>query len=213
MFKNHKQIICHSANFCVRVFFTIQSYNLMGAEAESVMSGKSSTSQFDVKLHTVWWSDIDLDQHQLSVRWMQLQESNLCIFILFLHKPSSPLAFHCIFSISQQFLRGRLFTFDISYQRKFSMGTHSGFSLFRSSDHWCSCCLVRMGLPNIIIIMKNFNRRDSHSHNGSMCWELAQHSHSHGSHTFTHTLTSTVTITWCEAPAQLLFFSACFVFP
>ena len=35
-----------------------------------------------------------------------------------------------------------------------------------------------------------------------------------GSHAFTHTLTSTqlVTTKWCEAPAQLLVFSACWVF-
>ena len=38
--------------------------------------------------------------------------------------------------------------------------------------------------------------------------------HSHGSHVFTHTLNyiNTVTTTWCEALAQLLFFSACLVF-
>ena len=38
----------------------------------------------------------------------------------------------------------------------------------------------------IIIIMKNFNRRNSHSHHGSKRLELAQHAH-----TFTHTLIST----------------------
>ena len=43
--------------------------------------------------------------------------------------------------------------------------------------------------------------------------ELVQQAHSHGSHTFTHTLyIATVTTTWCEAPDQLLFFSACWVF-
>ena len=37
------------------------------------------------------------------------------------------------------------------------------------------------------IIIKNFNRRNSHGHHGSKHRELAQHAHSHGSHAFTHT--------------------------
>ena len=43
----------------------------------------------------------------------------------------------------------------------------------------------------IIMIMKNFNRRDSHGHHGSKRRELAQHTHSCGSHAFTHARTST----------------------
>ena len=58
----------------------------------------------------------------------------------------------------------------------------------------------------IIIIMKNFNRCDSHGYHGSKRRELTQHIHSHGSHAFTHTLILTQ-----FAPAQLLFFSACWV--
>ena len=42
----------------------------------------------------------------------------------------------------------------------------------------------------MIMIMKNFNRRDSHGHHGSKRRELAQHAHSHGSHGFTHTRAS-----------------------
>ena len=42
-----------------------------------------------------------------------------------------------------------------------------------------------------MIIMKNFNRRNSHGHHGSKCRELAQHAHSSGSHAFTHTLSPT----------------------
>ena len=60
--------------------------------------------------------------------------------------------------------------------------------------------------------MKNFNRRDSHGHHGSKRRELSQHAHSRGSHAFTRTLTiNTVTTTRCKAPAQLLFFNACWV--
>ena len=49
---------------------------------------------------------------------------------------------------------------------------------------------------------------------GSKRRELAQRAHPHGSHAFTHTLNyiNTVTTTWCEALAQLLFVSACWVF-
>ena len=41
-----------------------------------------------------------------------------------------------------------------------------------------------------------------------------RNSHSHGSHAFTHIFTSTPvqSPTWCKAPAQLLFKSACWVF-
>ena len=39
----------------------------------------------------------------------------------------------------------------------------------------------------IIIIMKHFNRHNSHSHHGSKCHKLVQHAHSHGSHAFTRT--------------------------
>ena len=63
--------------------------------------------------------------------------------------------------------------------------------------------------------MKNFNRCSSHGHHGSQSQrhKMVQHAHSHGSHAFTHTLyTNTVTTTWCKAPTQLLFFSACWVF-
>ena len=61
--------------------------------------------------------------------------------------------------------------------------------------------------------MKNFTRRNSDGHHGSKRRELAQHSHSRGSHAFTHTLyIYTVTTTWYEAPAQLLFFIASWVF-
>ena len=61
--------------------------------------------------------------------------------------------------------------------------------------------------------MKNFNKRDSHGHHGSKHPELVKHAHSHGLHAFTHILyINTVTTTWCVAPAQLLFFSACWVF-
>ena len=57
----------------------------------------------------------------------------------------------------------------------------------------------------IMIIIMNFNGRNSHGNHGSKRRELAQHAHSHGSHAFTHTLyINTVTTTWCEAPAQLL---------
>ena len=71
----------------------------------------------------------------------------------------------------------------------------------------------------IIIIMKNFNRRDSHGHHGSQRRELTQHAHSHvhGSHVTTSlTLTSLTTLTtsintfattWCEAPTQFFYFS------
>ena len=65
----------------------------------------------------------------------------------------------------------------------------------------------------IIVTMNNFNRRNSHGHHGSKRREVSQDAHSHGSHAFTHTLyISTVTTTWCEAPAQLLCVSACWVF-
>ena len=65
----------------------------------------------------------------------------------------------------------------------------------------------------IIIIMKNFNRCDSHGHLGWKCCELAQRAHSHESHAFTRAFTSTqLTTMWCEAPAQLLVFSVCWVF-
>ena len=61
-------------------------------------------------------------------------------------------------------------------------------------------------------VLKNFNRCNSHGHHDSKRHELKQHAHSHGSHGFTCTLyINTVTATWCEAPAQLLFFSACWV--
>ena len=43
----------------------------------------------------------------------------------------------------------------------------------------------------ITIIIKNFNRRNSHGHNSSKRCKLAQHAHSHGSNAFTHTFTST----------------------
>ena len=53
----------------------------------------------------------------------------------------------------------------------------------------------------VLYVMKNFIRRDSHGHHGSK-------------HAFTHTLTTTQLqpTTWCEATAQLLFFSACSLF-
>ena len=62
------------------------------------------------------------------------------------------------------------------------------------------CCLC------IIIVMKNFNRCNSHGHHGSKRRELAQHSHSMDR---IHSLTlyiNAVTSMWCEAPAKLLFF-------
>ena len=40
------------------------------------------------------------------------------------------------------------------------------------------------------LIMKNFNRRSSHSRHGSKRRKVAQHAHSRGSHVFTHTFTS-----------------------
>ena len=49
-----------------------------------------------------------------------------------------------------------------------------------------------------LIIMKNFNRRDSHGHHGSKRRELAQHAHSHGSHAFTHAFTSTQLQPWYQ---------------
>ena len=64
------------------------------------------------------------------------------------------------------------------------------------------------GKNNTLSPMKNFNRHDSHGRHGSKRRE-----HSHGSHAVTHALyINAVTITWCEAPAQLLVFSACWVF-
>ena len=48
----------------------------------------------------------------------------------------------------------------------------------------------------IIIIIMNFNRRNSHGNHGSKRRELAQHARSRGSHAFTHTLyINTVTTT------------------
>ena len=47
-----------------------------------------------------------------------------------------------------------------------------------------------MGSPMgiIIIIIMNFNRRNSHANHGSKRRELVQHAHSRGSHAFIHTL-------------------------
>ena len=59
----------------------------------------------------------------------------------------------------------------------------------------------------MIIIMKNFNRRNSHmsSYYGSKHRELAQHAHSSGSHAFSYTLTSTqLQPRGAKRPAQLL---------
>ena len=42
----------------------------------------------------------------------------------------------------------------------------------------------------LVVIMKNFNRRDSHGHHGSKRRELAQHAHSLGSQAFTYTFAS-----------------------
>ena len=66
----------------------------------------------------------------------------------------------------------------------------------------------------MMMMMKRFNRRNSHGQHGSKRRELAQHAHSRGSHPFTHTLNhiNTVTTRLCEAPAQLLFVTACWVF-
>ena len=50
--------------------------------------------------------------------------------------------------------------------------------------------VVYATLSYIIIIMKNFSRRNSHGHHGSKRRDLAQHTHSHGSHAFTHALTT-----------------------
>ena len=57
-------------------------------------------------------------------------------------------------------------------------------------------CLSFMTI--IIIIMKNFNRCNSHGHHGSKRCELAQHAYSNGLHAFNHTLyinTVTTTVT------------------
>ena len=54
----------------------------------------------------------------------------------------------------------------------------------------------------MIIMMKNFNRRDSHGHRGSKRHELAHHAHSSGSHALidSHDYTNTVTTTLGEEP-------------
>ena len=64
----------------------------------------------------------------------------------------------------------------------------------------------------MILIMKNCNRSGSRVYHGSKRCELVQHAHSHGSHAFTHSYINTVTTMWCEAPAQLLLFSECWLF-
>ena len=63
-----------------------------------------------------------------------------------------------------------------------------------------------------MIIMKKFYKRDSHGHHGSKRRELAQHILTWIARIHSHSYINTVTTTWCEALAQLLFFSACWVF-
>ena len=68
-----------------------------------------------------------------------------------------------------------------------------------------------------LFIMKNFNRCDSHGHHGSKLanWRnthtYVDRTHSLKVHTLYIDTVTTLTV-WCEAPAQLLFFSACWVF-
>ena len=63
--------------------------------------------------------------------------------------------------------------------------------------------LIRWYCIGIIIIMKNFNRRDYYGYHGSKRRELAQHAHSHGSHAFTHALTTSTQLQPRGAKRQL----------
>ena len=77
-----------------------------------------------------------------------------------------------------------------------------------------SCCLVWYGwmvLSALYIIMNDEVSRNSHGHHGSTHRELVQHTLTWIAHIQSHTYINT-RITCCEAPAQLLFFRACWVF-
>ena len=91
--------------------------------------------------HSITIFDIGLDLRWLSVRWMQ--DCNLCVFLLFLHKPPSPLAIHGVFSIAQKFVYIRC----QSPENIFNGDTFVICISRKSSDPWCSCRLVAHGSP------------------------------------------------------------------
>ena len=77
-----------------------------------------SASQFDVGLHTASQFDIGLNYDDCQSGECK---TAICVSLRFLHKLSSPNAFHGVSSISQRFLHVRLFTFAISHQEKLSI--------------------------------------------------------------------------------------------
>ena len=75
----------------------------MGAESVSAMSDNRlcvTVGRRPTHGVTIWHRP---RLRRLSVRWMP--DSNSCGFLLFLHNPFSPFAFHGVFSISQKCLR------------------------------------------------------------------------------------------------------------